>query len=84
MPISVVYDLTDYAAVRAICIVLSLILAAVILATAIIGYIRSGRERMTTEEIDRAEYEALRDPSADTAASVSSSEDDEAGGESGK
>ena len=85
------YDLTDYTAVRAVCIILTLILAGIVLAVAITNFIREGKSITAAEDslsadADRAEpaveetradaEPAERAPSPDDGAELVMSEDE--------
>ena len=73
MPIlSVVYDLTDYTAVMAVCIVLTVVLAGIIVAMAVLNYVRSGARQSETpaggdeaDEEDEGETAASMTPAVD-------------------
>ncbi len=68
--LSVVYDLTDYTAVMAVCIVLTVVLAAIIVAMAVMSYVKSGRLSEGTFVVPAASSDGSGDAPDDTAAAV--------------
>ena len=59
------YDLTDYPAVRAVCIILTLILAGIVLAIAITNYIREGKAEKLKNVYGSEDNASVTEPSAE-------------------